>query len=129
MCTRCCRNARAASCGRDDEPARAGHASGQRGAVHPARARVVPPVGLVAEVEVLLVVDRAAVEERAVEVLERGLGGLVGQGDRQLVTGGPLVDGRDLQRDFLDLPGGPLLDRLGAGHRARFAQNAKLPRR
>ena len=70
------------------------HARRQRHAVHPARAGIVPAVGLVAEVEALLVVDGPAVEDRAVEILERGLGRLVGQGDGQLVAGGLLVHAR-----------------------------------
>ena len=67
---------------------------GQRRPVHPARAGIVPAVGLVAEVHAFLIVDRAAVEDRPVEIPQRGLGLLVRQAERQLVAGVLLLGAR-----------------------------------
>ena len=96
-------------------------ADGKCQAVHPALAAVIPTVAFVAEGKTLLVVDHSAVEDRGVEVLERGFHRLVGHGDGHLIAGRLLVHGRDLQGDLLRLPLAIRLRGVAAGHCARFA--------
>ena len=107
---------------------RRGRAGEQGQALHPRRAAVVPPVGLVAEVVVDLVIHAAAVEEAAVEVAQGGdgAGGVIGC-DGELVPGGLRGDGADSQRRRLAVAGPVDMRRVRLRHEARFAEPAEVP--